>query len=107
MTFDWVNGGGAALDEVVQIWQIVSNNKAEVRSTINNRLLGVYNYSYKPTSSAAQIDINAVDEDGDSIKGAIALQFVTNSGGIFFGTTVYPDFPEDGYTLLSGGFIME
>ena len=65
MTFDWVNGGDAELDEVVQIWQIVSNNKAEVRSTINNRLLGVYNYSYKPTASAAQIDINAVDEDGD------------------------------------------
>jgi hypothetical protein len=107
LVFDWVTSQFSEIDDVVNIWKIVSNNKAEVRSTINNELLGEYNYTYKPVGSAAQVDINAVDHDGDRIKGAIALQFVTNSGGIYFGTSIYPDSPEDGYTLISGAFTIE
>ena len=107
LVFDWVTSQFSEIDDVVNIWKIVSNNKAEVRSTINNELLGEYSYIYKPVGSAAQVDINAVDEDGDRIKGAIALQFVTNSGGIYFGTSIYPDSPEDGYTLISGASIIE
>jgi hypothetical protein len=101
MFFDWVNGGDADVDDVVTVVKLLSSNKGEQRS-INNILEVVFNYSYKPTSSAAQFDVNAV-VDGDSVKSSIALQFITNSGGIFFGTVILPD----ERSVVSGGFIME
>ena len=102
MVFDWLDRSGYdSVDEAVNMWNLTSNNKYQIRSILNNQLLGEGTYNYKPTGSAAQVDVV-----GDGYKGSIALNFVTNSGGIFFAALYDPEDQSDSW-MLSGGFIME
>jgi len=102
MVFDWLDGSGYdSVDEAVNMWNITSNSKYQVRSILNNQLLDEGTYNYKPTGSAAQVDVV-----GDGYKGSIALNFVTNSGGIFFAALYDPEDQSDRW-MLSGGFIIE
>ena len=107
MVFDWLDGSGYdSVDEAVNMWNLTSKSKYQVRSILNNQLLGEGTYNYKPTGSAAQVDIVGEDWEGDAVKGSIALNFVTNSGGIFFAVVYDPEDQSDSW-MLSGGFIME
>jgi hypothetical protein len=107
MVFDWLDGmGHDSVDEAVTMWNLTSNSKYQIRSIVNNQLLGEGTYNYKPTGSAAQVDIVGEDWEGDAVKGSVALNFVTNSGGIFFAVVYDPEEQSDRW-MLSGGFIME